>query len=176
MILGIDPGTHRCGYGIVERRGNRFVHVAHGVIRAPAKAELPERLTAVATGLEEVLRAHPVTAVAIESVFFHRDVHAALTLGHARGVAMLVAARAGLSVAEYSPAVVKRAVSGSGKAEKAQVSAMIRAMLGLSEMPGFDATDALAIAICHASGKGVLDAIAAARAATPTVARLRRRR
>ncbi len=150
-MLGIDPGTHRLGWGVVYRKGSRFVHVAHGVVRAPAKAELPERLRVVAAGLEEVIGAHEITVVAIEQAYVAKDPHAALVIGHARGVAMLIAARAACTVVEYPPSVVKKAVAGTGRADKAQVSAMVRAILGLVEVPKEDAADALAVAICHAS-------------------------
>jgi crossover junction endodeoxyribonuclease RuvC len=162
IVLGIDPGTHRCGYGAVIRRGNRYLHVAHGVARAPAQAELPIRLAAIAEVLEGVLREYSPTSVAIEQAFFHRDAQAALMIGHARGVAMLIAARAGLPVAEYSPAMVKRSIVGSGKADKNQVNRMIQAILGLDAPPPLDASDALAIAICHASAMSVAQALSAA--------------
>lgn len=162
VVFGVDPGSHKLGWGAVIRRGSRYAHVAHGVCRAPADAALPERLAVIADGLEAALRAHAPSVVAIEQAFFHRDPHAALVLGHARGVAMLLAARAGLSVVEYPPALVKRTVVGSGRAEKAQVIGMIRAILGLAEPPPEDAADALAVAVCHASGS-VPPAVAGAR-------------
>ncbi len=158
-MFGIDPGTHRCGYGAVIRRGSRFVHVAHGVVRAPATASLPERLRAVADGLEAALAEVRPGVVAIEQAFVKIDPHAALVIGHARGVAMLMAARAGLPVVEYPPALVKRTVVGSGRADKAQVAGMIRAILGLTEAPPEDAADALAVAICHASTTGLAAAV-----------------
>jgi crossover junction endodeoxyribonuclease RuvC len=155
IVLGIDPGTHKCGYGAVVRRGNRFVHLGHGVARAPAQAPLHERLAAIADVLERAIGTFAPTAMAIEQAFFHRDAHAALLLGHARGVAMLLAARHGLAVGEYPPAMVKRTVVGTGRADKEQVNGMIRAILGLAEVPALDASDALAIAICHASASRV---------------------
>jgi crossover junction endodeoxyribonuclease RuvC len=151
VVLGIDPGTHNCGWGVVVRRGNRFVHVAHGVARAPSRGALPERLAAVADGIEQAIREHRPTAMAIEQAFFHKDAQSALMLGHARGVAMLLAARHGLAVGEYPPAMVKRTVVGNGRAEKQQVNGMVRAILGLGALPELDASDALAVAICHAS-------------------------
>lgn len=158
LVLGIDPGTHRLGYGAVTRRGSRYVHHAHGVLRAPAAAELPERLRVIADGLERVIAELQPQVVAIEQAFFARDAHAALVIGHARGVAMLMAARARCTVTEYPPALVKRTVVGSGRAQKAQVTAMIRSILGLPEAPEEDAADALAVAICHASATGLLRA------------------
>jgi crossover junction endodeoxyribonuclease RuvC len=155
VVLGIDPGTHRCGYGLVVRRGNRFLHIAHGVARAHADDPLPQRLASISLELERVIAEHRPVSVAIEEAFVHRDARAALMIGHARGVAMLAAARAGLQVSEYAPSVAKRAVVGSGRADKEQVNFMIRAILGLAETPPLDASDALAIAICHASASGV---------------------
>ena len=167
VVLGIDPGSHRCGYGAVARRGNRFVHVTHGVARAPQSAPLPERLAAIADEIERIIRDAAPGSVAIEQAFFHRDAHAALVIGHARGVVMLLAARAGLPVAEYAPAAVKRSVVGTGKADKEQVNGMVRAILGLAEPPPLDASDALAIAICHASAASVRTQIAAASSVLP---------
>lgn len=163
IVFGIDPGSHRLGWGAVLRRGSRYVHVAHGVCRAPTTAALPERLLAIADALERAIADVRPGVVALEQAFFHKDPHAALVIGHARGVAMLLAARAGLTVIEYPPAMVKRTVVGNGRAEKAQVTGMIRAILGLSEAPQEDAADALAVAICHASGTA-LPAAAARRA------------
>ena len=110
IVIGIDPGTHRCGFGLVFRRGNRFVHIAHGVVKAPTKAPLHERLLAVVDGIERAIAEHNPTAMAIEGAFFHRDVHAAMILGHARGAVMIIAARRNMVVAEYAPAVVKKYV------------------------------------------------------------------
>lgn len=150
IVLGVDPGSHRLGYGVVYRKGSRYHHVAHGVVRAPSDAQLPERLRVIAEGLERAIALHAPVVVAIEQAFFHRDAHAALVIGHARGVAMLMAARAGVTVVEYPPTLVKRTVVGSGRADKAQVGAMVRAVLGLPDTPAEDAADALAIALCHA--------------------------
>ncbi len=157
VMLGIDPGTHHCGYGLVARRGSRFIHVAHGVFDAPSKAPLAERLAYVADGVREVLREHGPASVGIEQAFVHVDPRAALFIGHARGAVMVECARAGLPVSEYAPTVVKRAVVGTGRADKTQVNAMIRVMLGLAEVPPLDASDALAVAICHA-GASAFDA------------------
>jgi crossover junction endodeoxyribonuclease RuvC len=148
-VLGIDPGSVRTGWGVVERDGNRARGIAAGVIRVKESAPLAERLEAIHRGVCEVLREHKPEVVAIEDIFFARYAQAALMLGHARGVALLAAAQAGLSVSTYPPAVVKRAVVGSGRAEKAQVAQLVGALLGMRELPGVDATDALAIAITH---------------------------
>lgn len=159
IVFGIDPGTHRCGWGAVIRKGSRYAYVAHGVAKAPAGEALPERLRVIADALDEALGRVAPHVVAIEQAFFARDAHAALVIGHARGVAMLLAARRGLTVVEYPPALVKRTVVGSGRADKAQVTAMVRAILGLPEAPPEDAADALAVAICHASTTGLAQTI-----------------
>jgi crossover junction endodeoxyribonuclease RuvC len=148
-VLGIDPGSVRTGWGVVERKGQAARGIAAGVIRVSERASLAERLDAIHRGIALVLAEHKPDAVAIEDIFFARYAQAALMLGHARGVALLAAAQAGLSVSAYPPTVVKRAIVGSGKAEKTQVAALVGALLGLRELPGIDATDALAIAITH---------------------------
>jgi crossover junction endodeoxyribonuclease RuvC len=154
IVMGIDPGTHHCGYGLVARRGTRFVHIAHGVIHAVTKDDLAHRLRTVADGVGAVVAEHKPASVGIEQAFVHLDPKAALFIGHARGVVMVECVRAGLEVAEYAPTVIKRAVVGTGRADKTQVNAMIRVLLGLAEAPPLDASDALAIAICHASALG----------------------
>lgn len=148
-VLGLDPGSVRTGWGVIERSGQTARGVAAGVIRVSDRAPLAERLSAVHRGVAEVLAAHKPDAVAIEDIFFAKYAQAALMLGHARGVALLAAAQAGVSVSTYPPAVVKRAVVGSGRAEKRQVALLVAGILGLRELPGEDATDALAIAITH---------------------------
>lgn len=156
-VLGLDPGSIRTGWGVVQRSGHTARGIAAGVIRVPERAPLAERLEAVHRGVCEVLREHQPDTVAIEDIFFARFPQAALMLGHARGVALLAAAQAGLPVASFPPAVVKRAIVGSGRAEKAQVALLVGAMLGLRELPGIDATDALAVALTclNASRLGV---------------------
>ena len=148
-VLGIDPGSVRTGWGVVERTGQTARGIAAGVIRVSERAPLGERLAAIHRGITEVLAEHQPDAVAIEDIFFAKYPQAALMLGHARGVALLAAAQAGHSVAAYPPAVVKRAVVGSGRAEKTQVAQLLGALLGLRELPGIDATDALAVAVTH---------------------------
>ncbi len=148
-VLGIDPGTRLLGWGIVERNGTRLTHIAHGVIRAREEWSLAERLVVIERELVAVLAIHSVHSASIESLFFHKDAQAAAKLGHARGVAMLVCARAGLEVHEYPPARVKRTIAGNGRAEKTQVAQMVRAMLRLIEVPQADAADALAISMTH---------------------------
>ena len=135
-VFGIDPGSERTGYGCLETDGQRHQLVACGAIVVPARATFPERLRLIHEGLS--------------AVFHAVNVRSALKLGHARGVAMLAAVEAGLTVAEYTPAEIKRAVVGYGRAEKQQVAEMVRLLLHLDEAPTpHDAADALAVAICH---------------------------
>ena len=147
-VLGLDPGTRRFGWGVVARDGTRVKHVAHGVI-ALGDGPLAERLVRLRLELLAVVDAHGPVAAGVEGMFFHRDAQAAAKLGHARGVALLVCGERSLPVFEYAPARVKRTVAAYGRAEKAQVGAMVRALLGLASVPAADAADALAIAICH---------------------------
>lgn len=149
-IFGIDPGSVRTGYGCVESDGSRHRLVSCGAIAAPARLPFPERLLVIHASLSRLLAESRPDAVAVEALFHAVNARSALQLGHARGVALLAATQAGLPVSEYAPAEVKRAVVGYGRAEKHQVQQMIRLLLGLDEVPGpFDASDALAVAICH---------------------------
>lgn len=151
-VLGLDPGTRAFGWGVVRKNGARFAHVAHGVITVDDALPLASRLVVIEKALVEVLAAHAPDEVSIESLFFAKDAQAAAKLGHARGVALLVCARAELSTFEYPPARVKRTVAGTGRADKAQVAQMVRVILGLPEAPRADAADALAIAMTHLAG------------------------
>ena len=148
-VIGLDPGTRHFGWGIVERRGTRLLHAAHGVVHTDERASIAARLVVIERELVAVIAKHAPVEASVEAIFFAKDAQAASKLGHARGVALLVCARAGLEVSEYPPALVKKAVAGSGRAEKAQVSQMVRVILGLAEAPKADAADALALAICH---------------------------
>jgi crossover junction endodeoxyribonuclease RuvC len=149
-IFGIDPGSERTGYGCVETDGSRHSLIVCGAITTRAAAPLPDKLLDIHTRLAGLLHDCRPEAVAIESVFHAANARSALKLGHARGVAMLAAIEAGLPVFEYSPAEVKRAVVGYGRAEKPQVQHMVKLLLGLAALPSpHDAADALAIAICH---------------------------
>jgi crossover junction endodeoxyribonuclease RuvC len=149
-VFGIDPGSERTGYGCVEAGGVRQRLVACGAITAPASASFPDKLLGIHGALTALLRQHRPDCVAIESLFHAQNVRSALMLGHARGVAMLAAVEARLPVVEYTPAEIKRAVVGYGRADKAQVQQMIKLLLGLPSAPTpHDAADALAVAICH---------------------------
>jgi crossover junction endodeoxyribonuclease RuvC len=149
-IFGIDPGSERTGYGCVERSGSVHHLVLCGSLAAPASATFPERLHHIHAGLAALLAECRPDCVAVESIFHAKNVRSALKLGHARGVALLAASEAGLSVHEYAPAEIKRAVVGYGRAEKGQVGQMVKLLLGLERAPApHDVADALAVAICH---------------------------
>ena len=150
-IFGIDPGSERTGYGCIETAGSRHHLVICGSLAAPAGATFPDKLKHIHAGLAALLARHRPDCVAVENIFHARNVRSALRLGHARGVALLAASEAGLPVVEYTPAEIKRAVVGYGRAEKHQVQQMIKLLLGLDEPPSpHDAADALAVAITHA--------------------------
>jgi crossover junction endodeoxyribonuclease RuvC len=150
-IFGIDPGSERTGYGCIESAGSRHRLVVCGSLAAPAGATFPDKLMVIHTGLAALLAGHRPACVAIEGIFHARNVRSALKLGHARGVALLAASEAQVPIVEYSPAEVKRAVVGYGRAEKGQVQEMVRLLLGLDAPPRpHDVADALAIALCHA--------------------------
>lgn len=146
-VLGIDPGTNICGWGIAESGPPRASHIGHGTINL--KGELPRRLADLFVALDAVIIEYSPDVVAVEGVFARINPRSALILGHARGVALLCAARAGLEVMEYPPATVKKSVVGNGRAEKKQVQTMVGAILGLSSPLVSDAADALAVALCH---------------------------
>lgn len=149
-VLGVDPGTRLTGWGVVERRGSRVVGVEAGVVRAPAGRPLEERLRMVYEGLREVVERLGPEAVAVESIFHAKYASAAIKLGHVRGVTLLVAAHASLPVHDYAPAFVKRTVGGRGASDKRQIARLVGTILGWTDLPSVDATDALAVAITHA--------------------------
>jgi crossover junction endodeoxyribonuclease RuvC len=149
-IFGIDPGSERTGYGCVETDGPRHRMIICGAITNSAAASFPEKLLKIHTGLAALIAECRPDAVAIENLFHASNARSALKLGHARGVAMLAAVEAGVPVAEYTPAEIKRAVVGYGRAEKPQVQQMVKLLLGLATLPApYDASDALAVALCH---------------------------
>jgi crossover junction endodeoxyribonuclease RuvC len=149
-IIGIDPGLRRTGWGIIEAVGNSLRFVAAGTIRSDDKAALATRLCQFHDGLCEILKREDPQEAAVEATFVNKDAAATLKLGQARGIAMLVPARAGLAVAEYAPNAVKKAVIGVGHGDKAQIQMMVKVLLPRAQFDGADAADALAIAICHA--------------------------
>jgi crossover junction endodeoxyribonuclease RuvC len=170
-VFGIDPGSERTGYGCVETDGSRHQIVVCGAISSPALASFPDKLLRIHRQLTAILEECRPDSVAIENLFHSVNVRSALKLGHARGVAMLAAVEAGVPVFEYTPAEIKRAVVGYGRAEKPQVQHMIKLILGLAEVPSpHDAADALAVAICHVHSQ-VPAAMAPAVGATSRVGR-----
>lgn len=149
-IIGIDPGSRRTGWGVVERKAGRLVGIAASVITLDGDADIAVRLGTLAKELSAVIAEFKPSEAAVEDVFQAKFARSALVLGQARGVVLATAADAGLTVTAYPPAVVKRAIAGSGRSEKDQVARLVGAILGLTKLPAVDATDALAIAIAHA--------------------------
>ena len=151
IILGIDPGTATMGWGVIRQEGNRLSYVQHGAIVTPSKWEMPRRLGRLFEGITELIKGYRPETVAVEELFFNTNVTTAITVGQARGVALLAAYKAGVSVAEYTPLQVKQAITSYGRAEKRQVQEMVKTLLNLREVPKpDDAADGLAIAVCHA--------------------------
>jgi crossover junction endodeoxyribonuclease RuvC len=151
-ILGIDPGINSTGYGILETDGTLHTAVRYGAIKTQMRLPFHQRLHKIYKGLMDVLAHEEAQVMAIEEVFYAANIQSALKLGQARGVALLVGAQKGLAVFEYSPLEIKNAIVGYGRAEKAQVQAMVQFLLRLPEIPSpNDAADALAVAICHAN-------------------------
>jgi crossover junction endodeoxyribonuclease RuvC len=150
IILGLDPGLGTTGWGLIAAEGNRLTHVANGQIRTDASAPLPRRLAVLADQLEVLIAEHRPRAAAVEEVFVNQNPQSTLKLGQARGVALMCAARAGIEIGEYAPRLVKKAVVGTGGAQKEQVHAMISRLLPGAKIVGSDAADALAIAVTHA--------------------------
>src|ERR1043165_258380 len=148
-ILGIDPGSRVCGYGVIEERAGELRYVECGVLTAPEERAMEDRLGELACGLREVIAELRPGIVAVEDVFSHQNPRSAIALAQARGMALAVVGLAGLAVASYAPALVKKAVSGSGRADKTQIARMVQALIGLRSLPRADATDALAVAITH---------------------------
>jgi crossover junction endodeoxyribonuclease RuvC len=167
-VFGIDPGSERTGYGCVETDGRSHRLVACGAIDTTGAASFADRLAAIHHALTGLLRECGPGTVAIESLFHAANVRSALKLGHARGVAMLAAVQAGVVVVEYTPSEIKRAVVGYGRAEKSQVQQMIKLLLGLDAVPApHDASDALAVALCHVHRLPAAGAVAALPRQTP---------
>lgn len=161
-VLGIDPGVSRCGYGAVRRTGSTMEAVAYGVIRTAADDLLPDRLAQLLAELETLVREVRPCAMAVERVLFQNNTRTAMSVGQASGLALVVAARAGIPVIQYSPNEVKLGICGYGNAEKEQVQQMVTRLLRLAEVPRPpDAADALALAVCHLWGSSLQDAIAA---------------
>jgi len=150
LILGIDPGLGTTGWGVIRAEGNRLSHVANGRIVTDPKAPLPQRLAALDAALAALITEHRPDAAAVEEIFVNANPQSTLKLGQARGVCLAASARGGVPVAEYAARLVKKALVGTGAAEKGQVQAMLAILLPGVRPDGADAADALAVAICHA--------------------------
>lgn len=149
-ILGLDPGSRVCGYGLIDDRAGALSYVECGVLTAPEDRAMEDRLGEIARGLREVIEELKPSCVAVEDVFVHpQNPRSGLALAQARGMALAVIGLKGLSVASYPPATVKKAVAGTGSAGKDQIARMVQSLIGLKSLPRADATDALAIAITH---------------------------
>lgn len=149
-VLGVDPGSDTTGYGVIDSDGRRYDLVEYAGIRAPKGLSFAQRLLAISRKLEEVIERLRPQACAVEDTFYAVNVKSALKLGQARGAVLVAAARAGVDVFEYSPLEIKSALVGYGRAEKQQVQEMVRVLLGMKNVPEpLDASDALAVAICH---------------------------
>ena len=150
LVLGLDPGLGTTGWGLIRADGNRLSHVANGQFKTDSREPLARRLSLLAAQLEALLVDHSPTAAAVEEVFVNKNPQSTLKLGQARGVALMIAARAGIDVGEYAPTLIKKAVVGTGGADKEQVRAMVARLLPGAKIAGPDAADALAVAITHA--------------------------
>jgi crossover junction endodeoxyribonuclease RuvC len=150
IILGLDPGLGCTGWGVIAAEGNRLSHIANGQIRTQAQAALSHRLLALADGLAEIIALHRPATAAVEEVFVNANPQSTLKLGQARGVILLAAAQSGIAVGEYAARLVKKAVVGTGGADKVQVHAMVGRLLPGVKIAGADSADALAVAITHA--------------------------
>ena len=159
-VLGIDPGTAACGYGIVHGSDGRLRATCHGWWRTAPREPIEERLLTIFNGVRTLIAEHAPDAVALEESFVGADARIALSVGQARGAVLVAASSAGVGCAEYAPARVKQAVCGYGRADKEQVGRMVRAILGLDELPEpSHAADALAVAICHVTSSPLLRAV-----------------
>jgi len=150
LILGLDPGLGTTGWGVILAEGNRLSHIANGQLRTDTAEDLPRRLAHLATMIDAVIADHAPQSAAVEEIFLNKNPQSTLKLSQARGVALMIAARAGLDVGEYAARLVKKAVVGTGSAEKAQVHAMVQRLLPGAKIAGPDSADALAVAITHA--------------------------
>lgn len=155
LIIGLDPSLTCTGWGIVAKSGSRLSHVANGQVRTDASASLPDRLVTLDRELTDIVLHYRPDCAAVEEVFVNKNPQSTLKLGQARGVCLLAMARGGLPVCEYATRLIKKAVVGTGGAEKAQVQAMLKVLLPGAKVAGADAADALAVAIAHAHLLGV---------------------
>lgn len=154
-VMGIDPGSRITGYGIIDSVGNRLIHVDNGAIFTDSEKDFPQRLHKIYCQLTEIINTYGPEVVAVENIFFAKNVQSALKLGQARGAAIVAGVIAGLPVYEYTALQVKQAVVGHGKSAKSQVQQMLKVLLNLPETAQEDASDALAVAVCHAHSCGM---------------------
>ncbi|MES2758648.1 MAG: crossover junction endodeoxyribonuclease RuvC [Pseudomonadota bacterium] len=173
IILGIDPGLRTTGFGVIEKQGSKLRYIASGTIKTGSESALPPRLKVIFAGIAEIIRTYNPDCAAIEKVFVNVNPQSTLLLGQARGAAITALVGGDLDVAEYTALQVKQAVTGTGKAEKAQVQDMVARLLVLPGLPGTDAADALGVAICHANSH---DALALIGALAPALGGLRMKR
>jgi crossover junction endodeoxyribonuclease RuvC len=160
LVLGIDPGMAILGYGVVKQDGNSLIVVDYGVVNTPSGMDTPQRLVTIFNSVGELIDRYTPQVVAVEELFFNKNAKTALSIGHARGVAVLAAALKGVEVHEYTPLQVKQAVAGYGRASKQQVQQMVRMLLNLKCIPRpDDAADALAVSICHIHSATLKDKI-----------------
>ena len=169
IILGIDPGLRTTGFGVIEKHGTRLRYIASGTIKTGSEAALPPRLKVIFAGIAEIIRTYNPDCAAIEKVFVNVNPQSTLLLGQARGAAITALVGGDLDVAEYTALQVKQAVTGSGRAAKAQVQDMVARLLVLPGLPGSDAADALGVAICHANSHDALALIGALAPASNTL-------
>lgn len=148
-VLGLDPGSRRTGYGVVESEGNRYRSLGHGRVTPSAKLALPARLHAIAERVGEILDEFRPDCVAVEEAFYHESVRSTLVLGHVRGALIVTAVARGIEIAEYTPRAIKQSVTGNGGATKDQVAFMVQRLLGVRGAIPEDAADALGVALCH---------------------------
>ncbi|MBN2255322.1 MAG: crossover junction endodeoxyribonuclease RuvC [Deltaproteobacteria bacterium] len=151
IILGVDPGSRITGYGIIMKERGGLRHIVHGEIKMGRNRPLSACLQEIFDALYDVIESHTPHALSLENIFYGKNIKSLITLGHVRGVAMLAASKKNIPIFEYTPLEVKKAVVGYGRAEKSQIQLMVRAMLKLREIPPVDASDGLAVAICHAN-------------------------
>ena len=152
-ILGVDPGTWKTGAGLLDLTGNQFKLVHAEIITVTQQIPLAQRLLIIFRSLSEIIRKYRPEVLALENIFYHKDVRAMIKIGEARACAMLAASEHGIPVLEYLPTTVKQAVTGNGRASKAQVQLMMQRLLGVDKNLEYDATDALAVALCHANSQ-----------------------
>jgi crossover junction endodeoxyribonuclease RuvC len=161
-VFGIDPGSVRTGYGCIDTDGRRHRLIVCGAITCPPRAMLADRLQQIHDTLRDLIASARPDCIAIENLFHARNVKSALVLGHARGVSVLAAVQAGVPIVEYTPAAIKSAIVGYGRADKRQMQQMVKLLLGLDTVPApHDAADALAVAICHVQASGPIARLAA---------------